>query len=166
MQHTMAATASRTVWFSRLLLALSMALVLGLLVGPEVDAKKKGKDTIASVSQRVARERKICEGWYGTFTVVSQKPGGTTTKCEGSAIDSENQTCTFHSKGKRCHPNPTRTSQPESPLGGVVAPPSAGVHEDPTVGGGGGRQPSGGATAPPPTVTDSDGGEPVNPIIQ
>ena len=49
MKQAMAATASRTGWGSRLVLALTVALTLGTMLAPEVDASKKGKNAVASV---------------------------------------------------------------------------------------------------------------------
>jgi hypothetical protein len=121
MKYTMVAMASWTAGFSRLLLALSTALVLAALAVPEVDATKAGKNTIDSVSKRAGNEAKICENAGGTAT-VTKKPGGTTVTCTdvpNQVPEGGDYACTFHSKGYRCHA--IRTSPPGS---GPVAPPA------------------------------------------
>jgi len=156
MERAMGATASRTVGFSRLLLALAVALVLGTMVAPDADAGKKGKNTIESVGKRVKTAVSVCDKDGGTAT-VTKKPGGTTVACEGTSTNHD-WACTYHSKGNRCHA--TRTRLPDD----VIAPPTGGLHEDPT--GDGGNHAGGGAVAPRPGEADPDGGEPEQPVLR
>ena len=165
MKNAMAVTASRTVWFSRLLLALTVALTLGTMVVPDVDASKKTKNAVASFKDRLKQHQTSCAETGGTFTIVSKKPGSTTTTCKGASTGGQPLTvvsCTHSSKGTRCHV--IRTSPPSSPQDDVTVPPTEGGNEDPT-GGGGRNKAGGGATAPPPTETDPNGGEPEQPTI-
>ena len=164
MNNATAATASWTVGFSRLLLALSVALVLGAVVAPDVDAKKvTAKNTIASIKSRVKNEIANCKTAGGKATVTQNAGKSKTVACTGVPERVEgagDYTCVVHSKGTRCHA--TRVSQPGS---GPVAPPADEANEDPT-GGGGGIKASGGATAPSPIEADSDGGELEQPTIR
>ncbi len=165
MTHTMAGAASRTDWVSRLVLALTLALVLGTLVVPEADASKKTKNAAASIKDRLKEARADCEGKGGTYTIVSQKPGGTTTTCKGASSGGQpltDVTCTEHSKGTRCHAS--RTSAPSSPQDDVTAPPTEGGNEAPT-GSGGGNNTGGGAAVPPSGGVDPTGGGPA-PVLE
>ena len=164
MTHAMAATASRRDVFSRLLLALAVALTLGTTVVPEMDAKKvTPKNTIKSISSRVKREIADCKEAGGKATVTKNAGKSKTVACTGvpeRVPGAGDYTCVVHSKGTRCHA--TRVSPPGS---GPVAPSPDEANEDPT-GGGGGSDAGGGATAPPPTEADPDGGEPEEPTIR
>src|SRR3712207_1793890 len=83
MKHEMATMASRRDLLSRLLLALAVALTLGTAMVPEVDATKKGKNTVESIKSRVKRQQKICESYGGTATVTPSAGKSKTVKCEG-----------------------------------------------------------------------------------
>jgi hypothetical protein len=165
MDIAMATTASRRDVLSRLLLALAVALTLGTTVAPEVDAKKVGKNTIASIKSRVKNEIKNCKDAGGKATVTQNAGKSKTVACTGVPERVEgagDYTCVVHSKGTRCHA--TRVSQPGSPLGDVTAPPAEDANENPT-GGGGGNNAGDGTVAPPPTEADPDGGEPEEPTL-
>ena len=160
MKHAMAATASRTVGFSRLLLALAVAMVLGSTVVDSVDAKKNHGRKPTSIADRIKDEKTLCEKNGGKIW-VTHKPGSATSTCNGGAKDGRE--CTHTRKSTVCAP--ARTQPPAH--GGVTAPPSdAGLNPDGgDTGGGGGNNAGGGAVAPP-TEADPDGGEPEQPTIQ
>jgi hypothetical protein len=141
MKHSMAATVSRRGLLSRLLLAATVAPVLGTMAVPEVNAKK-----ILPIKKRVQNAREACEIVGGTAT-VEKRPGGTTVTCSDGFV------CTISSKKTRCFQ--TLTNSPTKPGGGGAVPPSGGA-EDPTEGGG--ANPGGGAHVPPGGGVDPTGG--------
>ena len=132
------AKGARTSWCSRLLLALILAVVVGTIMTPQADARKKGSYDIGA---SVARHRKSCDRDGGTFA-VSERPGGTTTTGK-TAWGGE--TWTHHSNGQLCHNNPKREVKPRLPLDDIVAPPPVG--RDQAVPGGL-SNPGAGAVAP------------------
>ena len=157
MLHTMA-TMRRTGWIARLVLTVAVAVMLGTMVVPEVEAKKLDKNTIARVINKRARnEARICEQAGGNATITKGAGKSKTVSCtdlpnqvpEGS----DGYSCTFHSKGVRCHAIRTGQSQ-----GTTAPPPTGGLQEDPT-GGGDGTNAGGGSVVPPPSEANPDGGD-------
>jgi hypothetical protein len=171
MTQAMATTASRMVWYLRLLLTLAVALVLGVTLADSVDATKKGNNTIASVKERIQVQRDQCELLGGGELDVRRGKGGTRfTYCEGgshggtSCKHTEEATqCKCETTGKNGWCTQTVTAPPHS---GVVVPPPEGALDDPT-GGGGGPNAGGGATVPPPSEANPGDGEsqPAAPVV-
>jgi len=169
-KHAMATMASQTVWLSRLLLAVAVALVLGVTLADSVDATKKGNNTIASVKDRIQVQRDHCELLGGGELDVRRGKGGTRfTYCEGgshggtSCKHTEEATqCKCETTGKNGFCTQAVTAPPHA---GVAVPPPDGVLDNPT--GGGGEPNAGrGATVPPPSEADPGDGEPEQPILQ
>jgi hypothetical protein len=161
MTDAMATTVSRRVWFARLLLALGVVLTLGTMVVPEVDASKKSK---ARIAREVKQFQRDCKDGGGTFE-VSKRPGGTTASCTGgdyAGDGSDGTTCTFHSKGTRCHLHLTHSPAPLAGGGGAV-PPGDNGNEDP---GDGGADPGGGGGIDPGWEADPDGDGPSGPVLE
>src|SRR5688572_11886829 len=72
MQHAMTRTTCRRTVLTRMLLAITAGPVLGVVRVSSADASKKGKNTILSVSDRVARQQEDCH-WIGggTFSTTT-----------------------------------------------------------------------------------------------
>jgi hypothetical protein len=163
MTQAMATTASRMVWYSRLLLTVAVALVLGLTLADSVDATKKGQNTIASVKDRIQVQRDQCELIGGGELDVRRGKGGTRfTYCEGgshggtSCKHTEDATqCKCETTGKNGWCTQTVTAPPHS---GVAIPPPEGALDDPA-GGGGVPNAGGGATVPSPSEAAHRDGE-------
>ena len=139
MRIATATTTSRAVTISRLVVLLTVALLLGSVLVPSVDATKVSpKTTVASVKKRVQGQKDICEiGGGGTLTVTNTAFGSTVTKCNGGTD--------VHTKKKTtCHsifaPPPRSVEETvTAPLG------DAGVSDEP----GDGGINAGGAAVPP-----------------
>jgi hypothetical protein len=118
MKHAQTTTAPRLVTLSRLVLALAVAFVFGATLVPSVDAAKKGKNTIASVKDRVRNQRDLCE-IIGNGILTSEKVGkATVTQCTGGS--SHGKRCVHTKKSTQCHQ--TRTHPPGEPLPGEPLP--------------------------------------------
>lgn len=81
-------------------------LALGRAPGASAEKKKMKKVTAAS---RANDYISFCSDLGGEATVDAVKPGGVTVTCTAAQGDSE--TCTFTSKGQRCHLNAEGPSQ-------------------------------------------------------
>ena len=143
MKQAMAATTSRTLWLSRLLLTVAVAVVLGAALADIVGAEKNTGRKPTSIAARVKDEKTRCESNGGTIQVTYQLPGadsGTATStCTGGTHDGRE--CTHTKKSTVCtQPATHEPSLPYSPLQDVVASPTGG-YEDPI---GGGATPGGG----------------------
>jgi hypothetical protein len=152
-----AATVSRRVWLSRLLMAAAVAPVNGVTLADSVDASKKGQKKSEGVKKRAKPYIDGCKGDNGTPT-VTVRPGGTTIACTGG--DHGDWTCTVSSKTERCHK--TLTNPPKKPLDDVSTTPTGG-NEDPTVDGG--SNASGGSAVPPGGTADPGGGS-SDPVLE
>lgn len=155
MRNATATTPARTVGIAQPVLALAVALVLGTMVVPVVEASKKGKNTIASIDKRVGAQRDYCELLGGGTLEVRTLPSGTkNTYCKGGMEG-----------GKRCVHNERETTckQTVTPPGSEpAAPPIGGSNRDP------GDGPNAGAAAPPQGSGEADpnGEAPGQPILQ
>ncbi len=155
----MAATASRMVWFSRLLLAVAVALVLGATLAGNVDASKKGKNTIASVKDRISAQRDYCELLGGGDLDVRRGKGATRfTYCEGGQFDGTSCKHTEGASQCKCETTGKKGFCEQA----ITAPPDAGEPGP----GGRANNAGGGATVPPPSDADPGDGEPEQPILQ
>lgn len=84
---TSATTMTRRVWLSRLLMAAAVAPVAGLRLAEPVAADKTKSS--ASVADRTASQRQMCEVGGGKLAVMDgpEGSGGNTTECKGGAND-------------------------------------------------------------------------------
>jgi hypothetical protein len=147
------------VWFSRLLLAVAVALVLGTTLTSSVDATKKGKNTIASVKDRISAQRDYCELLGGGELDVRRGKGATRfTYCEGGQFDGTSCKHTEGASQCKCETTGKKGFCEQA----IATPPDAGEP------GPGGRATNagGGATVPPPSEADPGNGEPEQPILQ
>jgi hypothetical protein len=103
MRRAMVATVSRRDWLSRML-AVGASLVVGVRLTPEVGASKKGKNTIASVKDRIQGQRDLCAlgGGGGGTLEVRRATGGKKwfTYCEGGEHDGTS--CSNTATGTSC----------------------------------------------------------------
>jgi hypothetical protein len=139
MRHAMAATASRRNVLSRFLTALAIAPAMGSAMTGHVDASKKGKNTIASVGDRIKNISEYCSDLGGTPTTTTTPFGYKSTKCNGGDMDGTR--CTHTKKKTNCHCS--HTGQDGWCSAAVTAPPAGGADG----GSSGGR---GGISVPPP----------------
>lgn len=151
MTRTMTATTSRRIVLSRLVAAVAMAPVLGVTLTGTVEARKKGKNTIASIKDRVKWQQELCNNDGGTLDARELPSGTTIGYCEGGSTDGtrckhteQDTTCTCTHTGKDgwCSSASTEPGQP-----GVADPPSGGTLEDPTGSQAGGTTGSSGSEA-------------------
>jgi hypothetical protein len=156
MKSTLATTASRTVWLSRLLLAVAVAVVLGATLADSVAAEKNTGRKPTSIAARVKDEKTRCESNGGkiqvTYTLPGADSGTATSTCSGGTHDGRE--CTHTKKSTVCTQAATHEpSLPYSPLQDVVVSPTGG-YEDPSVGG---ATPGGGAGGVDPGWTSDPG---------
>jgi hypothetical protein len=126
----------------RVLLTLAVAITLGAMLAPDVDARKNTGRKPTSIAAHVKIEKQRCEKNGGKIQ-VTYKVGSADSFCTGGTHDGRE--CTHTWKSTVCAP--ARTPAPQSPLNDVGATPIDGGNEDPTSGGGG--QPGRGGAIPP-----------------
>ncbi|MFN8592771.1 MAG: hypothetical protein U0031_15030 [Thermomicrobiales bacterium] len=113
---------------TRLVLALTMAFLIGSLLHPEVGATKRAP--VVSVSKRVETMRDVCE-LVGRGILTVEKVGkSTVTQCNGGTSDG--QRCVISKTSTKCHQ--TVTAQPTGQDAGSPPGGDAGVVTDPTGG--------------------------------
>jgi hypothetical protein len=115
-QSTVSRAAVRPAALSRWALSLVVAIVIGAMLIPEVEASKPGKNTIASIEKRIEAQKDNCELIGGGTLTVTPSPfvPNMITKCVGGEED-----------GKRCTHTPRKTvcTQTLTPLEDIVVPP-------------------------------------------
>jgi hypothetical protein len=125
--------------FSRLILSLVLALVLGSMLVSPVDAVP----TKNSIADRVNAQRNTCtllEG--GSFESKTTAFGSVITTCTGG--NGGNWKCVNTKKSTTCTP---LTQPPSSPQGDVTTQPGGGAYQTPTEAGGGGTWTTGGSAS-------------------
>lgn len=128
-----------------LLLALAAAILLGSMLGQDVEATKVKAHS--SIKRRVQDQRDLCEAGGGTLDVRNTAFQSTITTCNGG--DSDGYTCVNTKKNSYCDYDLTQS--PSSPVTDPAAPPTNG-NEQPSdntqAGGGAGVDPSDGNELP------------------
>jgi hypothetical protein len=118
MRNAQQATTATLGTLARVMVALAVALVLGSMLVPSGEAAKKGKNTIASVKDRVQGQRDLCETLGGGTMTVSTTPfGATITDCEGGTHDGQH--CVNTNASTTCT---TTRDEDGSILDGVTVP--------------------------------------------
>jgi hypothetical protein len=125
MTSAITTTTARTVMISRLILALTVALVMGSMLVPDAGAWKAKTKTPIGV--RVEAQLNLCDVQGGTSSVGRTPFGSSTVTCTGGSQG--DWKCTNSKKHTSC--NPAYTPPPPSPLDDIVAPPPSGVDGDP-----------------------------------
>jgi hypothetical protein len=105
MHHTTTRMTSRRAIFSRLMATAIAAPLLSIGLSSTTHAKKKGKNTIATVKDRIASQEYYCTGLGGQLSTTTLPSGTKTTSCQGGSMDGTY--CKHTSKETTCRCNNT-----------------------------------------------------------